>query len=196
MDSIIFDFDGVIVDSFAACLQLTQSYYPDISAAEYRALFTGNIYESLSKREGKPAKFNAFAQYAELVLPIAPLSGIHELFDSLSGSELAIVSSTDSAPIRDYLAKYGLSKYFSQVLGGDVATSKVLKLESIKTRSTGKLIFVTDTLGDIKEATKAGIVTIAVTWGFHDRELLATGKPYAIVDNIADLQTRLKEFLN
>ncbi len=30
------------------------------------------------------------------------------------------------------------------------------------------MLFITDTLGDIREADKAGVPTIAVTWGAHD----------------------------
>src|SRR3989338_9083471 len=36
--------------------------------------------------------------------------------------------------------------------------------------SSEEVIFITDTIGDISESDKAGIESIAVTWGVHSRE--------------------------
>ena len=54
-----------------------------------------------------------------------------------------------------------------------------------------KSTFVTDTLGDIKEANKLNIKTIAETFGFHNRQRLEKGKPYAIVDSWDELESEL-----
>jgi phosphoglycolate phosphatase-like HAD superfamily hydrolase len=48
-------------------------------------------------------------------------------------------------------------------------------------------IFVTDTIGDIKEARHFDILSIAVTWWYHPRKLLLSEKPYQIVESPREL---------
>ena len=48
-------------------------------------------------------------------------------------------------------------------------------------------IFVTDTLGDILEANEVEIPTIAVDFGYHERERLEKGKPTKIISNFEEL---------
>ena len=53
------------------------------------------------------------------------------------------------------------------------------------------LLFVTDTSGDIREAEEAGVPTIGVTWGGHDRHYLTRGghkNIVKIVDTVAELE--------
>ena len=60
------------------------------------------------------------------------------------------------------------------------------------------MIFVTDTLGDVLEAKTAGINTIAVTWGAHDRIYFNNDiheNLKAIVDTIEDLDVTIKRVL-
>ena len=54
----------------------------------------------------------------------------------------------------------------------------------------------TDTLGDIREGNIAGVQTIGVTWGVHDRETLEKGSPLAIVDTVFELRDTIERFFN
>lgn len=45
----------------------------------------------------------------------------------------------------------------------------------------GSAVFVTDTLGDIREAEHCGVKAIAVKGGYNDEETLKRGEPLAIV---------------
>lgn len=51
----------------------------------------------------------------------------------------------------------------------------------------GDVYFVTDTAGDVIEGNRAEVKTIAVTWGFHDRERLEKAKPDIIVNTPEEL---------
>jgi|GEM_PF-4000719 len=55
------------------------------------------------------------------------------------------------------------------------------------------VIFVTDTLGDVKEASKLGIKIIAETFGFHNRERLQLGEPYMIVDSWDEIESEIQK---
>ncbi len=120
---------------------------------------------------------------------------ISELAQSLP---LAIVSSTTTQPIREFLRVHKLHDCFTHVLGNDIAHSKVTKinllLEQTKTKPTAS-VMITDTLGDLKEAHETGIHTIAVTWGFHDKLTLLQGTPTAMIDYPYQLSPQIQKIL-
>lgn len=194
---LVFDFDGVIVNTFDMCLKLTQMYDPECTADEYRALMTGNIYETLAlKVRNKEAreKFDFFSYYSPQVLELPLVNDIKATLE-IPNTKKVIVSSTTSEPIRKYLEKHNLSGYFEQILGSDIEKSKVIKLQQVLNEYPDlKPVFITDTLGDILEARKVGIQSIAVTWGYHKEEMLKTGKPLAIVHSVEELLQAIKTF--
>ena len=57
-------------------------------------------------------------------------------------------------------------------------------------------IFITDTLGDIREAAQVAIPAIGVTWGFHPRARLEKGNPLVIVDTPKELYEKVSEFFS
>ena len=48
-----------------------------------------------------------------------------------------------------------------------------------------------DSVSDIQYAKKAGVVSIAVTWGWQSRDVLANEKPDHIVESVDELTTLL-----
>jgi len=58
----------------------------------------------------------------------------------------------------------------------------------------GNCVFVTDTLGDMREAAEVGISSIAVSWGFQKHATLEQGKPFRVVDKPADLATAVRAY--
>lgn len=42
---VLFDFDGVLVDTFAASFGIYQAFNPGLDAERYRSFFDGNIYD-------------------------------------------------------------------------------------------------------------------------------------------------------
>ena len=131
-------------------------------------------------------------KYEKLIHRVPLFEGMTELLKELSPIGISIVSSTASPLINKYLKDNKLDKYIKEILGADVEKSKVIKLKMVLDREVGKnIIFVTDSLGDIFEANKLNINTVAVTWGYHPREILETGKPMAIVDTTEELKDAL-----
>lgn len=187
---ILLDFDGVIVDSFQMCLSIIRGAEPSLSPAKYRRRFEGNIINHAKDMAAKKV-VNFFAQYTPKILQIPPYQGMPELISALARQTvLAIISSTDTAPITAYLKKFGLSPHISAVLGGDLESSKVKKLHMALTQYDAKpseAVFITDTLGDIRESHAAQVSAIAVTWGYHDKATLAKGQPDTIVETVPDL---------
>ena len=48
-------------------------------------------------------------------------------------------------------------------------------------------VFITDTLGDMREAASCGIPSIGVTWGFHKKNNLEKGNPFKIAETPEEL---------
>lgn len=186
---VLFDFDGVIVNTFELCLGLGQRMYPDLNPDSYRDFSNGNIYDLIAEREKvKPRveHFDYFTEYTPKLMKHAPVKGIGAVLHALAGKHpLIIVSSTIESPIQDYLSMHNLSKYFAEILGSDHEKSKAKKIRDVLARYKVKpqdVVFVTDTLGDIREALVAGVKTVGVTWGWHPRATLMKGSPDAIVE--------------
>jgi phosphoglycolate phosphatase len=111
------------------------------------------------------------------------------------GVPCVIVSSTMDHIIEQYLERYALREVFVRIYGATVEKDKKIKFRQALgdfQAEAGESLFVTDTLGDIRDATPMGIASIGVTWGYHPRETLAQGNPQVIVETPEALESALK----
>ena len=53
--------------------------------------------------------------------------------------------------------------------------------------NAAQCVFVTDTLGDMREAQEHSVGTIGCSWGVHPRATLEKGMPFRIVDSPLEL---------
>ncbi|MDB5259188.1 MAG: putative phosphatase [Candidatus Taylorbacteria bacterium] len=186
----MFDFDGVIVDSLAACHELSNSISP-VTLEEYRARFEGNINDAVRRPAIRQADF--FAEYGQKLICLDPHPEMAAAVRELSaGAEyaLVIISSTHSLLIDEFLQKHSLRQCFKEILGNDVDKSKVKKIRIALEKYHAQphdALFITDTLGDVKEAAECSVGCIAVSWGYHADEVLRKGNPYAVVNDKAGL---------
>lgn len=192
---VAFDFDGVIADTLHAAYSTWLAAGATFSHAEYVQLFEGNINDA-----AQPANIDFHAAYEPKVDTLKIFPGIDKAITSLAGNyTLTIVSSTITRYIETVLAKHNLSEYFATILGNDVATSKITKFNMILKEyeiPPSQCVMITDTLGDLREAHSAKLLTLAVTWGFHDRETLVRGNPAALVESPAELITTVPAIFN
>lgn len=191
MKVILFDFDGVIADTFSFCYRIINSR-DSITEEEYRARFEGNINNAPKKTSSNPTgPFDFFGQYTPELMRCQPNKEVADIIKELAHDHvLIIISSTISQPIADFLQRHGLKDSFKEILGNDVEKSKVKKIQDVLQRYSIKpeeTIMVTDTLGDIKEAGECEVRCIAVTWGYHPAKTLQKGNPYKLVSNPKDL---------
>lgn len=198
----LFDFDGVLVDSLdlyadavARCLERIGT--PIVKCREdYLTLFDGNYYESMVARG---VDLVAFAQATKEIFPaidydaMKPFSGLIPVLDALQKDHLlAVVSSNGSRTIRKMLARFGFDPYFPEILGFDFLFSKKDKIDyALKKYGIPREMacYIGDTCGDILEAQAAGIRSVAVTWGWHDRERLLAVRPDFLIDTPEGLLT-------
>lgn len=180
---ILFDFDGVIVDSYELSYEVSRPAFDALTHEQYKSFFYGNIFTK-TPQLSESSRSAITANYVKQIYDRQIFPGMVEAIRELCGGyDLAIVSSTHSDIIDSYLEKHGLRSCFSRVLGADVSTSKVQKnerlLKEFDVPSTSA-VFITDTLGDIYEAKESALHTIGVTWGFHSATELSIGNPCAL----------------
>lgn len=202
---VLFDFDGVIADSFALCFKINKMVCPDITESDYKKRFEGNIndWDRVANGHTKNCRHDIdfFSEYIpKMKEQVGVVNGMVRVVKELSEKYvLIIISSTITNPIKEFMEKYKLSSYFIEILGNDIHASKIEKIKIVLSKYNFKptdSIFVTDTLGDMKEATHAGIGTIAVTWGFHEQGTLLKGNPFRVIEKPKDLPAAVSDYFN
>lgn len=196
---LLFDFDGVLADSFNEAYSVTKTIRPWITTEdEYRDLFMGNVYEVLAAHEKSDARLlttqaedGFFIKYFELMKHVDVIPAMREIIPILAASHrLLIISSAYGYIIKDVLERGNLLHHFEEILGSDVERNKTKKIQTVFDRhgvDPSETLFITDTAGDVREARKVNVDSIAVTWGYHNTDRLLTADPFAIVHTPQEL---------
>jgi phosphoglycolate phosphatase len=201
----LFDFDGVLVDSldvYARAIQwcLERIGMPIVkNEADYLALFDDNFYQALQDRGVDLEAFaKAITAYTEkeggdYYGEVKPYPFMPPILETLSQDHiLGIISSNSNTAIEKIFAHHEYNGCFQAILGADFAFSKKDKILHALDRfqmDCRNTYYIGDTVGDIKEGRLAGVITVAVTWGWHSREKLAAVNPDYLIDSPGDLLT-------
>ena len=92
---------------------------------------------------------------------------------------------TATEPSGRYSPGFGFDPFFREIFGSDFHFSKKEKIDHALEKygiPREQAFYIGDTVGDILEARAAGVRSVAVTWGWHDRERLVAVSPDFIVD--------------
>jgi len=202
---ILFDFDGVIADSFRTAFEIQKMICPDLTENMYKKRFEGNIndWEEPVNVHTEECRHDIdfFTEYIpRMKNEVQIVSDIRDVIIDLEKNyTLIVISSTITSPIQEFLEKHDLASHFDQVMGNDVHKSKVEKMKMVFEKygvGAKDCVFVTDTLGDMREAEKMGVGTIGVTWGFHTPETLLTGKPFRLIEKPNDLLSAVSDYFS
>ncbi len=173
--------DGVIFNSGSIATEYLKELFPLITKEQQQKLLDGNFYEELAKLkllhpekiETEEEKDARRLRYAENKLQAPIYKGMKELLTQLFADGYIITLNT-SATAKNCIPLFereDILHLFDFIATSETSKSKVEKFAIIKdTYKTDNenMLFITDTLGDVREAKVAGIPTIAVTWGAHD----------------------------
>lgn len=196
---IIFDFDGVLIDSFDLIRSIWDEQGKGVSIDLFKDHHNGNIFEepvvSFTEEEAQEffEKFHEQMESKHLFPITSQLEVLNEKYN------LHIISSNSEKVIIKFLSATGLEKYFNEICGMETEKSKVKKFNMIFDKlkiEPGECVFITDTLGDLLESQKAGIRTIAVSWGFHGKERLKKGNPNLLIHGFDDLCGAVEKIKN
>lgn len=191
------------MNSWDACYSSTIEAHGPMDESTFRGLFNGNVYDSeeLKKRpkeDTQDLNGKFFQLYIPKLMSAPPVPGIPEMLKEFSETmRLVVVTSSVTSPTEEYLRTYDLYEYFDDVYGADVHVSKHEKVKMVFEEfdtSAKDCLFITDTLGDMREAAMADVPSIGVTWGFQETPTLLKGNPIGIADNVEELKAMIKQW--
>ena len=202
---VIFDYDGVLFDTFDLVYSLVKAEcdkyckIPIKTKKEFHDLYKGNFYKTIKLHGLEDNHIEKMIQESIKKLKQVqepPFEGVPEMLEKISGgSRLAVVSSNFKKVMEANLERENILKYFDNIEGADKIVSKVEKIKALieKFKLDGsEVLFITDTAGDIKEGKAAGVKTMAVTWGYFTKQELQAEKPDYIVDKPMEIVEALE----
>jgi phosphoglycolate phosphatase len=193
---IIFDFDGVIINEYAKHYKFTKKRIKGLTEKEFKSLFDGNFREQFKKLKGRATDLHKF-DYSNYKKTVSINQDIKKILQELSKKYiLGIITSSSENGTEILLNKSGLKNIFSFDYGSETHSSKVEKFKKVLNEYKIKpkqCIFVTDTVGDILEAKKINIKSIAIDFGYHERSRLKKANPFKIVSSFSEIKQTIEK---
>lgn len=191
--AIIFDFDGVLVDTYKIVYDINKKSDPQMNDEEFRAMFDINYYDFKRPRERKfnVDFFKEFSKHEESI--IINKQNRLTLKNLSKENNLSINSSNINDVLKRILNNNNVLDLFFKLYGADVHKSKVEKFKMIFTEldtTPEKCLFVSDTVGDILEAHKVGVKSLAYVGfeGFHPKDYIKQANPYGYIENLSEIE--------
>lgn len=199
--AVIFDFDGTIADSFFLVAEGYKQFAQELGIKsttnfdlqELRSFSAKEIvdkykisYPKIWKVTPKIWKF-----MHERLNTVKPVVGIAPALKILWERKyrMYVITSNSKNNAEYFLQKNDLNFFeniysIRSLFGKDKALKKVIKAENLTLRN---VLYIGDEARDVEAAKKAGIGSVAVTWGFNNRKALMKSRPDIIVDNPEEL---------
>ena len=198
MAAYIFDFDGTLADSFDYVLDwLASQIKGSASASRHHADYRGlGLYELPLKLRAWPwlcpkLLSGGRRQMGRDMAKIKSFDGLPDVIKHLrlAGHKLFVVSANSSQNVEQFLKQQALADYFTAVRGGVIinkasAIRRLLQQYQLDPKQTW---YVGDEAQDVSSARRAGVKTIAVTWGYNNLERLADQHPDRLIFDPAEL---------
>lgn len=206
MRALLFDIDGTLMDTFEAILEamneaVAQLGLEPLRAKELRPLIGRDIATQMVRLRGlegpqvhriRDIYYERFVDRVKKGVRLYP--GVSEFFNSLSGYSVGTISTRRREVARLMLEKTGLLQYFTEVTGGDMV-SRPKPNPDLVHLACGALgvppeesVVIGDSPVDILAGRAAGALTVAVTYGYGDREEILAASPHATVDSFRELR--------
>lgn len=198
---LLFDYDGVIADSFDALLEVCVEAQAALGAGrvptpeDFRTI-ENLTFDDLGRLIGLPE--GQRAAYGEQVMAIQNRGWQPRFFPAVidvmlelaKWSTIAVVTNSQSDSVAAALDSFGLGAVLSGVLGGESGATKADRIGSLQEEygcPGARTYMIGDTMGDIRAGKQAGVNTVAVTWGFQARERLLKESPDHLLDRPDEL---------
>ncbi len=199
MSNVIIDFDGTIADSLPVLLELFYSW-------SKREPFTNDEIETLRSMSAKdvikavgvplwraPSLLaRGRKDFTKYIDKIEIFKDMPEVIAELHkrGHKLYLMSSNSQKNVDRYLQLHKIDKYFETVYGNAGLFRKVAAMRKITRQNhinRSECYSVGDETRDIDAAKKAGLISIAVSWGFNSTKILTEHHPDHLISKPTEL---------
>jgi phosphoglycolate phosphatase len=206
---IIFDMDGVLFDTIPYAKKVFLERHPGLTEEMYNEIHTGNFHNEASKyshlkiketpEEAEKFKIDYSKNKEKSALPF---NGIKKLLDDLHSEGFLLVLNTNAYNRNCFplLENSGLNNMFDFIASAEMSKDKVEKFKLIEEKYKIKkedVLFITDALGDVRDADIAGVPTVAVTWGVHDKTFFEREEHsnlVGIVNTVKELEKFIQKY--
>jgi phosphoglycolate phosphatase-like HAD superfamily hydrolase len=193
--SLLFDFDGTLADTRPHIIRLF-----NVLARRYgfrrldeddpglRDLTMLQLLQRLGVSIARvPALVREVRDQMRAVMPeVRPFDGVVDTLHALrqGGVELGLVTSNERANVDAFAERHALPPFRAVATGSSLfGKARLIKKVARRVSGGGRVYYVGDEARDIEAAQRATVGTIAVSWGFNSRELLARLGPDHLVDD-------------
>ncbi|WP_324786265.1 HAD-IA family hydrolase [Streptomyces sp. H51] len=200
--AVVFDLDGVLVDSFAVMREAFSVAYAEVVGGgeapfdEYNR-HLGRYFPDIMRIMGLPLRMEApfVRESRRLASRVQVFEGIRELLESLHrrGVPMAVATGKAGERARELLARLGLLGMFEVVIGSDEvlrpkpAPDMVRLAVSVLGAPAGQTVMVGDAVTDLDSAHGAGVCAAAALWAGVDPEPLLGARPDVVLRSPAEL---------
>lgn len=212
--AVIFDLDGTLVDTlddltFAVNVVLADFGLPAVERMRMRGIVGDGLMSLLQRASGleDPGALAAMIQrykpvYAACMLRTTrPYEGVPALLDALTAMDASMcVLSNKPHEFTNPICGTLLSRWrFVRCLGQREGTPRkphpgaALALASEMQREPADVLFAGDSTVDVQTARGAGMFSVAVTWGFRERDELMSARPDRMIDRPMELIQLVRE---
>ena len=203
---IIFDMDGVLLDSIPFSRSEFLKRHSGMTIDMYNEINSGNFhveaqkYSHLKKPETEEEKNERKALYYKKKSQSLLFPGIYNLLADLKNKGYLLVINTNAHTCLPLLENSLIKDFFDFITTAELTKDKVEKFKLIKEKyniTRDDVLFVTDALGDIRDADTSDVPTIAVTWGVHDKTFFEReyhSNLIKIVDTVEELSDFIKQY--
>ena len=201
MGLVMFDYDGVIVDSFEqVCsdfIKACSAYGFAIDEEGFNCLHDDNCYKAMKEQYGLSegvidAILQEYEEIAKKNLNLRVFEGMREAIKKIAEKHtVVVITSNISANVREVLHNNGITE-FEDVVGAEKEKSKIKKIRrAMEMYPSDISYYIGDTAGDMIEGREAGAKTIAVTWGWHSADRLKKTEPDYLINTPEELAALL-----
>ncbi len=198
---LIFDFDGTIADTLLVALDILNELgedfdFPPIDRKLFVELKQKTVPElvqlsGLSWFQLPGLLRKARGRFKAHLAEVYPVPGMPEVLTQLKeeGFRLGILTSNTKEGVQAFLEAHDLALFeFIQAPDSLFGKAKIIrKILSHEALKPSEVIMIGDELRDIEAAQKAGIDSIAVTWGFNTEGVLVQAQPSYVVRQPTEL---------
>jgi AHBA synthesis associated protein len=204
--AIVFDLDGVIVDSHAVMREAFALAYAEVvgdgtAPFEEYSRHLGRYFLDIMRIMGLPLELEEpfVRESYRLSRKVTLFDGIRELLATLRDRELrlAVATGKSGARARSLLGELEILDCFDRVIGSDeVARPKpapdivLLALDVLGARPA-EAMMIGDAVTDLQSARAAGVRAVAAMWAELDEAALLAARPDSVLRRPADLLTLL-----
>jgi phosphoglycolate phosphatase len=197
----IFDFDGTIADSLTLAIEQYNLIAPrfrtrPIDVAELPRLRRLGAAAAMREHGISLWKVPLLVRSMRKALhahldAISPAPGVVDAIRALHGAAVpcSVLSTNTNASITRFMERHD-ALLFEHVAGGASMFGKARALRRLLRRARlapERVYYIGDEVRDVEAARGAGIRSIAVSWGYADRQALLESGPTHLVDHAGEL---------